>query len=61
MTVALLRRADADDATLLRRAGRGDRRAHRIYSNRHAERAVELVEQLCEGSDNSTALASQVL
>jgi len=60
MSISDLRRAEADDATLLRRARRGDRRAHRIYGRRHAARAVELVE-LVAGDADSAALASQVL
>ena len=61
MTVSVLRRSDADDATLLRRAGRGDRRAHRIYCRRHAERAIELVEQLIGDGADSALTASRVL
>src|SRR3954470_493958 len=61
MTVSVLRRTDADDATLLRRAGRGDRRAHRIYCRRHAERAIELVEQLIGDGADSALTASRVL
>jgi len=61
MTVSLLRRPDADDVTLLRRARRGDRRAHRLYSSRHAERAVELVELLSEGNSDATTIAPHVL
>ena len=66
MTLTDLRRAglhrtDGDDATLLRRAGRGDRRAHRLYSRRHAERAVELVELLVGADGDAAALSAQVL
>src|SRR4051812_37619539 len=61
MTVSVLRRSDADDATLLRRAARGDRRAHRIYCRRHAERAIELVEQLIGDGADSALTASRVL
>ena len=61
MTLSTLRRPDADDATLLRRAVRGDRRAHRLYSRRHAERAVEIVELLLDGDVLSAQIAAQVL
>jgi hypothetical protein len=61
MTVSLLRRPDADDAALLRRARRGDRRAQRLYTNRHAERAVTLVDLLTECNADSTRIASVAL
>ena len=61
MTLAALHRAGADDATLLRRARRGDRRAHRLYGRRHAERAVELVELLIGAGEDAAAVSAQVL
>src|SRR3954454_22210873 len=61
MAISPLRRPDADDATLLRRARRGDRRAHRLYSRRHAERAVELVELLVGGDEDAAGLSAHVL
>lgn len=61
MTLAALRGADADDATLLRRARRGDRRAYRVYSRRHAERAVELVELLVGAGEDAAGLSAKAL
>lgn len=61
MTLLSLRRADADDATLLRRARRGDGRAHRLFARRHAARAVELVELLVDAPAESATLAATVL
>ena len=61
MTLLPLRRPDADDATLLRRARRGDRRAHRLFARRHAARAVELVELLVDAPAESATLAAAVL
>lgn len=61
MTIVTLRRAEADDATLLRRARRGDRRAARLFSRRHAARAVELVELLVDDRDVSAQLAAHVI
>lgn len=61
MTISALRRADADDATLLRRARRGDRRAARLFGHRHAARAVQLVEILVDGDEQSADVAAQVL
>ena len=61
MTLLSLRRLDADDATLLRRAGRGDRRAHRLFARRHAARAVEIVDLLMDAPRESATLAATVL
>lgn len=61
MTLLSLRRADADDATLLRRARRGDHRAHRLFARRHALRAIELVGILLEDPTESATLAAAVL
>ena len=61
MTLLPLRRPDADDATLLRRARRGDGRAHRLFARRHAERAVQLVELLVDAPAESARLAAAVL
>lgn len=61
MTIVALRRADADDATLLRRARRGDRRARRIFCRRHAARAFELVDFMVDDGPDKTALAAAVL
>ena len=61
MTIVALRRADADDATLLRRARRGDRRARRIFCRRHAARAFELVDLMVDDGADKTALAAAVL
>ena len=70
MTLLSLRRpglsgGTTDDATLLRRARRGDRRAHRLFARRHAARAVELVELLCDplarSATQSATLAAAVL
>ena len=61
MTLLPFRRDGADDDALLRRARRGDRRAHRLFARRHAARAVELVGLLVDGSAESTELAAAVL
>ena len=61
MTLLPLRRPDADDSTLLRRARRGDRRAHRLFARRHATRAVQIVELLCDAPAESATLAAAVL
>ena len=61
MTLLSLRRPEADDATLLRRARRGDGRAHRLFARRHAARAVELVELLVDAPAESATLAAAVL
>ena len=61
MTIVALRRADADDATMVRRARRGDRRARRIFCRRHAARAFELVDLMVDDGPDKTALAAAVL
>lgn len=61
MSLVALRRPDADDITLLRRARRGDRRARRIFSRRHAERALELVRLAVGDGADTSALAAAVL
>jgi hypothetical protein len=61
MTLLSFRLAEADDATLLRRARRGDRRAHRLYARRHAVRAIELVGLLLDDPTEATTLAAAVL
>jgi hypothetical protein len=61
MTLLSLRRTEADDATLVWRARRGDRRAHRLFARRHAVRAIELVGVLLDDPTESTTLAAAVL
>ena len=61
MNLLRLRRTEADDATLLRRAHRGDRRAHRLYARRHAGRALYLVGLLVESAAQAPALAATAL
>jgi hypothetical protein len=61
LTLPSLRRVEADDATLLRRASRGDRRARRLFARRHAQRAVYLVGLLVDSAADATQLAAAAL